>query len=334
VTETSASHQLLRRLVALVDELLSIDLNLDDQPGALASAAMRAPATLTLVDRADVILGEVLARYGDGSEPSDDGADHDADYHGAEVSPTAAICNLASVCRAEIRPCRHRLEAALAGDNPVKVVAVAGEAVRRLCGALHPLETAVARVEGREPPTRVWWDLEISLEVRRIYADLRSQLNLEPAPDGERIRQGLVDFTLRFDDLKEREIYRFLRYDDRVHLGALLRRTRVWLRQGDQGDPDTGLALWKELTNLIEIMRQVSNRAELREFDRQVLDRACTELFDRQPRPPAIPLRLRDELADLVGLDSELDWLLANAVDHPPKFWEHCLRRLARRPLH
>ncbi len=332
MAETSASLQLLHRLVALVDELLSVDLNLDDEPGALASAAMHAPATLTLLDQADTVLGEVVARYGDGAEPDDDGSDHDTDQPGPNASPAAAICNLVHVCRVEIRPCRQRLEAAIAGDNPVKVVAVAGEAVRRLCGALHPLETAVARVEGREPPTRVWWDLEISLEVRRIYADLRSQLNLEPSADGERIRQGLVDFTLRFDDLKEREIYRFLRFDDRVHLGALLRRTRVWLRQGDAGDPAIGLALWQELTNLIEIMRQVSNRAELREFDRQVLDRACTELYDRQPWPPAIPTRQRDELADLVGLDSELDWLLANAVDHPPKFWEHCLRRLARRP--
>lgn len=328
VVEPEDKSQLLRSVIELVDELLSVDLNLDDEPGALAIAAMGAPATVELMNRAETLLSEVVDHYCE----DDDDHDHDHDHH--DDGPTATICTLVHLCKGEIRPCRQRLQAAMTGDNPVKVVAVAGEAVRRLCGALHPLEVAIARAEGREPPTRVWWDLEISLEVRKIYSDLRRELNLSPNPDEERVRQGLIDFTLRFESLKERDIYRFLRYDDRIQLGTLLRRCKVWLRQGEGADHGVGLALWKELANLVEIMRQVSNRVELREFDRQVLDRACDALFDNQPQPHAIPPRLLEDLANLEGLDSELDWLLANATDHPPKFWEHCLRRLAGRPLH
>ncbi len=307
-----------------VDELLTVDLNLPDEPEALADATTAAPRTIAMLDRAKQLLIEIDNHY----EPQWSANASDEDIAESDITPEQEICDLVFLCLNEIRPCRKRLVRAIQSGNQAKIIATSGEAYRRLNTALIPLENALARADGRIPPTRMEWDLEISLQVRRLYADLRKELQTVPDATDAQIRESLISFVLRFDDMKERDDYRFLRFDDRVHLDSLLKGTRAWLREGQEGDAKTGRRIWQELVNLVELMRQISIRTELRTYDRQLIRRACRELFDVEPRPEVMSPHLEEELVNLLGLDDELDWLIRNATAHPPKFWEHCLRRL------
>ncbi len=314
----------LRQVSSFIDDLLTVDLNLPDEPGALADATNAAPRTVATLDRAKQLLIEIDNHY----EPLWSGGESDDDFNEVDVKPEQEICDFVFFCLNEIRPCRKRLVRAIQSKNPAKVIATSGEAYRRLNTALIPLENALARAEGREAPARMEWDLEISLQVRKLYADLRQELQIVPDADDAQIRESLISFVLRFDDMKGRDDYRFLRFDDRIHLDSLLKGTREWLREGPDGDSQTGRNVWQELVNLVELMRQISIRTELRTYDLQLIRRACRELFEVEPKPASMSPYLQEELTNLLGLDDELDWLIRNATAHPPKFWEHCLRRL------
>lgn len=326
MTAPTSGRQLMRQVVELIDELITIDLNVVEEPGALSVAAMSAPKILELLQTAEGLVDEVATTYGSISPHADGPTESEPEQAGHP--PTRQIADLAFVGRGEIMDSRTHLQSCLATGNPLRIVTAAGNALRRLANVLRPLEISLAAFEGVKPPARVSWDLEIALATRKLYARLRRELRLVGQPGDSGFLKCLSRFIAIVGELRTTDVYRFLRFEDRVQITTLLKRTQHWLDQADERDPTEGRKLWEDLMTLVELLRLVNNRPELREHDRRQVARIWQVLFEGPRQPTTIPTPLKEDLETLVGLDSELDDLIHHAGKHPIADWRPCLSRL------
>lgn len=322
-----------RRVSRLIDAAVTIDFTVGDEPGALALAAISAPSIAQVLRDAAALLQEVREYYeSDQAKGSGEPADPDSlDGIGAMISAEVAaqeISDLAFLTRSQMRVCLSALEAAIDSQDPLKMVARADDAIRRLRRGLIPLENALGEFEGVAPPIRVWFDLEISLRIRSLYSALRRRVLADGHPTADQLRGRLEVVTRHLAELRSAEIYRFLRIDDRVQMRALYRRAVVWLNQPDDPDAAGGRHLWQDLTSFVELLRGVNNRQELREHDRLVLERACRIMADEARAPETVEGELLEELRNVVGRDDELDALVLGPGGEPAAAWLSPLRRV------
>ena len=324
---------LFRRVVRSLDAAVTVEFNIDDEPGCLALAALSAPTIAEVLRDAVVLLDEVGGYYESDRASTSAGGQAPDSLHdiGALISTQVAareIADLAFVTRSEVRHCLAALETAIGSQDPLRIVVRCDDAVQRLRRGMIPLENAIGEFEGVTPPTRVWWDLEISLRIRSLYAGLRHRVVTVPAPADRDMRVRLDEVTRELAALRSAEIYRFMRIDDRIQMRALYRRMVLWLGHEGGDDPVQGQRLWQEMVSFVQLLVGINNRQELQAHDQRVIARACQVLLEAEPQPSHVPRSLLEELENMVGRDDELDRLILDGGTSGPAEWERALLRL------
>ncbi|HXT19525.1 MAG TPA: hypothetical protein VN923_02135 [Thermoanaerobaculia bacterium] len=195
---------------------------------------------------------------------------------------------------------------------------------------LISVESALHDFEGLQPPMRVWSDLEVSLETRRLYADIRREVLRPPPPNDATLADRLASLHDRFNRLRELAVYPLLRFDDRVAMRELRRRISTWIVE-ETPDLIAGARLWEDLVGFAQLLEAVSHRQELRQHDRVVLRRAYHQLFGRAAHERTVSADLLHQLRALDGLDDDLDALLARGDQHDLPRWRETMARLLRR---
>ncbi len=234
--------------------------------------------------------------------------------------------NLIYFATGELQVALGELEKAVTTNRVLMMATLCESGLRSARRALVSVEAALYRFEDLAPPEHQWVDVDVSLEIRKLYRNLRQDIEAH-GTDAEAVNEELVRAILyRLLAFRELRIYPFLRVDDRVHLRSLLKRMLDWLNS-EERDRDRAGELWRDLTEFAQILAQVSYRQELREHDRQLVDYACRILFS-DGAPPAVPDRLRDELQGLLGLNPDLDRLIDGPDEQSKEAWRLPLMNL------
>ena len=341
---SDSGRELLLRVSRLADEIVAIDFHVREEPGALSLAATSVPRVFDLAGLAVTLLDQVQDHYDDGVGHDPEGErDHAADATavpdsldgiGALISTTIAaheVRDLAFVAAGQIRSCLTRLQAAFRSQRLLNMVAGADDALARLRKGLIPVESAICEYEGQEPPDRPCIDLEIMLETRRLYGQLRRELLAVGEPDTAELVAHLTEAGERLARLRGSQIFTYLRLNDRVHVRSLQRRIVTWLGEGPVRDNQVGQVIWGELCTFANLIIQINKRQELQEHDRQVITASYHALYANVSPPKVIPADILERLRSLQGLDDELDSLILTATSRDPKDWKAPIRRLWKR---
>jgi hypothetical protein len=331
----SPSTQVLARLGSFIEELEGVHFQVPEDEVAVARGALFAPRLATAIEQGVKLLQLAQQHYerfgtiGDEQVASTDSL-HDI---GRLISSEIAgqeISDLLLLARSELKGSLQDLIAAIDQEDFLRVASSCDSGLRTLKRTLVSVESAVYEYEGREPPVRHLADLEVSLRTRRLYAELRREILRPPAPRDAVLPDRLAGVHDRLDRLRELDLYPLLRFDDRIAMRELRRRIALWVAS-DPHDLVTGRRLWQDLVGFAELLKEVSNRQELRQHDRTLVRRSYHLLFGRGPQPTAVPDDVLFQLAALSGLDDELDELLARRERGDLARWRELLARLLHR---
>jgi hypothetical protein len=325
-------RELLTLAGQLVDQVTAIDFCVPDDTGSLAIAATLMPQVTGLIEQTAEFLDEVQDLYDEDLGSVDEQLEKIAslDTIGAQISTAIAaqeIRDLAFVSSVQIRGCQPRLEAAARSNNLVNMVASCDDAVSRLRKALIPIEVGISEYEGASPPQREWTDMSLLIQARRLYGELRRELQALGDPEDYELEPRFVGLHERLADLRASEIYIHLRISDRVQIRALQKRISLWLREENR-DLRKGQIIWTELMTFVNLLAQISHRQELHEYDRKVISSVFSALYADASRPKTIPAEVLEELQTLEGLDDELDSLILQGSNRSPADWQAPLTRL------
>jgi hypothetical protein len=123
------------------------------------------------------------------------------------------------------------------------------------------------------------------------------------------------------------ECYEELRIGDRLLLREIQSRTAQWLQTDSDKNLEAARNLWQDIQGFIEILSSISMRAELQAHDRRTVLDANRAYTNQDPQEP-FSEELRGRLAELTGLDDELDILIHSDAGTPAEEWKETLNRL------
>ncbi len=257
---------------------------------------------------------------------------------GAQISSTLAVeevSGLAFISRNQLLDMLDDLDQAVASCLIWKVASCADSGLRRAGRALVAIESAMRECEGLPARYRQWQNLDDSLEVRRIYGELRRAVLRDEDPDATpppaELASRLAEAAEQIAILRSREIYPYLRIDDRLQIRRLQKRIQTW-QEGTRATRE-GTQLWSDLASFARLLAAVNLRQELREHDRLAVSGLWRRFF---PEKGAGPGRTGDSLTPsdlallepLVGLDDELDAVILQPEKHVRKDLRLPLERL------
>jgi hypothetical protein len=327
-----------RRFAILIRQVESVDVRVPEDSALIGLAADLVPK-VTRQLREGVELLEAVESYYDPSryEPPARGPEVDTLLHiGQLISSEFAARDLSDLvffARTELKTALDKmLESATRDASQLTLASNCENSLRCLRKALVSVESAFYEFEGVKAPPRQWFDVELSLQIRKLYWNLRRETELA-GRGGQSLEEKLRKVLYRVVAFRELSVYPFLRVDDRVHLRQLLKRILDWLN-GESRDGTEGKRIWEDLTGFAEILVQVSHRQELQDHDRELLEQVHRQLFRRhgqQRMPPA----LWSKLDNVLGLDEELDVLIGTrqeSLDPWRTPLEKVIDRLSARP--
>jgi hypothetical protein len=324
---------ILDRLGAFVAGLEGIDFRLPEDEVSVVQGAQFAPRLAATLDQAVEILREVEAYYQGERESRGavmDDADTLADI-GQLISWEIAgqeITDLLFVARNELRIARQDVTTALGQEDILRLASSCDSGLRTLKRTLFSVESMLFDYEGLEPPRRRWIDLEVSLQSRRLYGQLRRHILSGPRPEDRPVlEQRLREVAVRLGALRDLEIYPLLRFDDRVLFRDLRHRIEEWLGAAHR-DLWSGSRLWQDIHGITELLKAINFRQELREHDRRAVRRVYQRLCEAGAPPFEAAWGPIHELAPLLGLDDELDDLLLRSEPCDTGVWRTALGRL------
>ena len=327
-----------RRFAVLIRQVESVDVRVPEDSALIGLAADLVPKVTRQLREGVELLGDVEQFYDPSSQsPPARSPEMDSLLHiGQMISAEFAARDLSDLvffARTELRAALDRmLESATRDATQLTLASNCEYSLRCLRKALVSVESSLYEFEGQRAPARQWFDVELSLQIRKLYWNLRRETELA-GRGGQSLEEKLRKVLYRVVAFRELSVYPFLRVDDRVHLRHLLKRILDWLNGSDR-DPTEGRRIWEDLSGFAEILVQVSHRQELQDHDRDLLDRIHRLLFRRHDltkMPPAI----WNQLDNLLGLDEELDELIStrqDALDPWRVPLERVLDRLSARP--
>lgn len=230
------------------------------------------------------------------------------------------VVDLAYFAQIELQHALESLQRAQDHDEAVLVASSCESSLKRARRSLVSLESTLHEFEELEPPARHWVDLEMSLQIRRLYRSLRQDILARRAGD-EAVPENVLRRVLyHLVGFRELRIYPFLRVDDRVHLRELLRRMVLWLN-GKERSVEDARQLWSSLYDFAQVLAQVSYRQELREHDLSLVKKVFHLLFEGAVPLSRVPETLVAELHALLGLDEDLDRLILDPDRVPVAAW-------------
>ena len=329
---TPGFDSLIQRFDRQLQQVAALDVRVPEDSALIGLAADLVPKVTRMLREGAVLVGDVERTYDPSRTSVERPPDADTLMHiGMMISSELAARDLVDVAyfaRCELENMLSSLEGAATGRGDELTLASQCESsLRCLRKALVSVESAIFEFEDVEGPKRFWFDVELSLQIRKLYWNLRRET--EAASDSEddperRLRRVLY----RIVAFRELSVYPFLRVEDRVHLRDLLKRILDWLR-GSEQKVEEARRLWQDLSAFTGLLVQVSHRQELQDHDRDLLHRVHAQLFRRPERPQDVPKELFTELEKLLGLDEELDDLIVNRILYV-EAWREPLERLRR----
>lgn len=327
-----------RRFAVLIRQVESVDVRVPEDSALIGLAADLVPkVTRQLRDGVD-LLEAVQAFYDPVRQDLPARiAEEDSLLHiGQMISAEFAARDLADLvffARSELRGALDKmLESATRDASQLTLASNCETSLRCLRKALVSVESACYEFEGIKAPPRQWFDVELSLQIRKLYWNLRRETEMA-GRGGQSLEEKLRKVLYRVVAFRELSVYPFLRVDDRVHLRQLLKRILDWLN-GTERDPTEGKRIWEDLSGFAEILVQVSHRQELQDHDRELLDSVHRQLF-RRHHVDKIPAPLWVRLDNVLGLDEELDVLISTRQETLDPWRvpvERVLERLRSRP--
>ena len=323
------SQTLLQELDALIQRAMQVDFQVSEETGRISLAADYVPGILELLRAGAQQLSKVQQYYDSQEAPSPEEETESLSDIGALISTEMAvreIADLAFLARGELKTCAQELEQAHGQKDILNMASHCDTGLRRLRKALVSVESAMYEFEGGDAPVRKWYDLNLSLDVRRAYSRLRRRIGMAASPTDATLVQRLTEVEEGLAELRGRKLYTLLRIDDRVQMRALNKRLSEW-RSTEPRDLQAGHRLWQDLTGFAELLAQISHRQELREHDRRLIARG-NHALNRGQAKGVVPSALLKELKGLEGLDAEVDALLFPALETSAEAWAAPLKRL------
>lgn len=263
-------------------------------------------------------------------------AEHEVENHFAErvdrlmtrKESGQAIADLAFVGKMELGHKRKRLETLSADNKSWEMITIAASARRCVLKIASALEQAIAKACGHSCDSE-WFhtELEQSIRVRKLYARFRKNVISSVASEDEQLASLLADVEVQIYTVMGDECYEELRIGDRLLLREIQSRTAEWLQTGSDKDLEVARNLWQDIQGFVGILSSVSMRAELQAHDRRTVLDAC-RTFTHQDSQEPFSAKMRNRLAELAGLDNELDLLIRLGTETPAKQWEETLTRL------
>jgi hypothetical protein len=331
---TAGARSVLERIGVFVEELQGVHFQVPEDDAAVARGALFAPRHVQRIKQGIGLLQAAQEHYERATVPEQEVRDADSlDDIGHLISTEIAgqeVTDLLFLARADLRGALQDLVASVDSEDFLRVASSCDAGLRTLKRTLISVESALHDFEGLEPPMRVWSDLEVSLQTRQLYAEIRREVLRPPAPDDGALPDRLASVHDRLDHLRELDVYPLLRFDDRVAMRELRRRISAWIVD-ETPDMLAGGRLWDDLVGFAQLLKAVSHREELRQHDRALLRRAYHQLFGRAAHARVLSDELLHQLATLDGLDDDLDVLLARGERSDLPRWREVMTRLLRR---
>lgn len=331
-------QELLSSVGQLIEQTQGTDLVLPEDSGVFSIEDDLVKQVRSLVRQTAELMLEIMECYdaeAAGTAPSDISAtdisatDDEAFLKeiGAQISSQMAVeevSGLAFVSRGQLLDMQTAIDDAVASRHTWKVAAQTDTGLRRAGRALVAIESAIRECEGLPVEYRQWQNLDDSLEVRRIYGELRRSIMEEAGDDPETLTDDEIPGALQhaavsLAKLRSLEIYPFLRIDDRLQIRRLQKRILKWLEHGDEGS-ENGASLWSDLLGFTHLLAQVNHRQEIREHDRLAVNGLFRRLFEDGDVGPLTPETLTGGLLTLLepllGRDDDLDHIILNPNEH------------------
>ena len=327
----SGFHGFGARLDELITQVESADVRVPEDSALIGLAMDLVPKVTHLVRQGIELLVDVEAFYGPDSSPAPDEELDSLNRIGLQISAELAARDLIDMtffARCDLKNCLEVLITSATHKQNQMILASHCEAgLRRLRKALISVESAVFEYEGRKPPERQWLDIEVSLQIRKLYWNLRRETGGRGDAASEPLEGRLRSVLYRILAFRELSVYPFLRVDDRVHMRRLLKRILDWLNS-EQRDETEARRLWQDLASFAAILVQVSHRQELQDHDLRMVTKAYRTLFPFGAQGGAALEDLLAEMESLLGLDDELDRLITSRPVQPVEAWREPLKRL------
>lgn len=277
------------------------------EDGGSAEIAQRlTPTVIDLLERGQVILSQIAARYEPAeAAPSPEPSDEDlfSPVPAVTRSPTALAADIAFMAQAELRHHQQRLALHRPQGDVQEMISECGSALRAILKSLYAIEPRLCELE--KIPRFLPSHLATSLQVRRHYRKLWHFATITGDVTGETVRAALRGAGTRISILAGSEVYSLLREDDRFYIRELQLRILDWLRVGT--DHNAAVRIWQDFALFVEILRQVNLREELVVHDRDVIYAAADELIGRGDE--ALPEVTR-KLRSVLGIDDALDEII------------------------
>ncbi len=328
---TKGFPEFAERLTKTIAQVEGADVRVPEDSALISLAADLVPKITRLLRDGIGLLVEIEAFYGPAPGSSNREDPDSLSQIGLQISAEFAardLCDMAFFPRSGLTsPLETLISSATHKHNQMTLASNCEGGLRRLRKALISVESAIYESEGEEPPERHWFDIEVSLQIRKLYWNLRRETSSRSPADEKPIEVRLRAVLYRILAFRELSVYPFLRVDDRVNLRRLLKRILDWLNS-DERDLATAHRLWQDLSSFAAILVQVSHRQELRDHDLELIVRAYHTLFPFGNQRPSVPKNLLAELQSLLGLDEELDRLIVGGSDLPVEQWREPLKRL------
>jgi len=325
-------HHFAQRFDDLVARIDSADVRVPEDSALIGLAADLVPAITRLLRGGIDLLTDVEAAY---APPEDEPSEIPESLRqiGLQISMEYASRDLNDVAffaRTDLRSAHEQLISIATRKGHMMALATHCESsLRRLHKALISVESALFEFEGREPPRRQWFDLEVSLQICKLYWNLRRETGGYTVDPSKPLDVRLRSVLYRIVAFRELSVYPLLRVEDRVSLRRLSKGILDWLN-GDERRPAVAHRLWQDLTAFADILVHVSHRQELQEHDFSMIARAYRTLFGDGAPAASVPASLIAEMHALLGLDDKLDKLIMQGSEGAVEAWRRPMQRLQR----
>ena len=320
------------RLIGRID---SVDVRVPEDSALISLAADLVPGVTRLLREATRLLEQVEEVYGPDRFEAAEGDDEEESLNGIglQIATELAARDLSDVAffaRSDLRSSLDQLVSAATQQRgqQLTLASQCEGGLRRVRKALVSVESAIYEFEGLEPPPRRWFDVELSLQIRKLYWNLRRETGGLTVDRNKPLEGRLRAVLYRVVAFRELQVYPFLRVEDRVTLRRLLSRILDWLNGADR-DAVSGERLWQDLAAFAELLVQVSHRQELQDHDLAKVGQAWRTFFPFGEAIAKVPEETLDDLQALLGLDDELDTLVLER-ETAPEPWRPVLERLRR----
>ena len=318
------------RLDQLIAKVEGADVRVPEDSALISLATDLVPEVTHLLREGIDLLVAIEDSYGPaGDSPEREAPLESLSQIGRQISTEFAARDLIDMTFFARADLKNSLEVLIAWDtlrhDQMTLASHCESGLRRLRKALISVESAVFEFDGQQPPTRQWFDVEVSLQIRKLYWNLRRETGKDRGENS--LEKRLRSVLYRILAFRELSVYPFLRVDDRVNMRQLMKRILDWLNSHER-DEGRARRLWEDLSSFAEILVQVSHRQELQDHDLRLVAKAYRTLFPFGGECQRVPDELLAALQSLLGLDDELDRLITAGNARPVEAWREPLRRL------